>query len=143
LLADVVVQVARDSRPFGLLRPDQPASQMLTFSMTCRQCSLARANLLFGVLAFGDVDVASHIAGKATISSVLRDPRCQKPSVVPVGMAQSILQEEGLPRFERRHVRVKAPLDVLGMDKVQPAVLSQLFERPARQLLAEAVEIVE
>ena len=29
------------------------------------------------------------------------------------------------------------------MDEVQPALLSQLFERPARQLLAEAIEIVE
>ena len=58
-------------------------------------------------------------------------------------MAQAILQEKRLPRFERRHVRAKAPVDILRMDKVQPAVLSQLFERPTRQLLAEAIEIVE
>jgi hypothetical protein len=37
----------------------------------------------------------------------------------------------------------QAPVDILWMDKVQPALLSQLFERPARQLLAEAIEIVE
>ena len=143
LLADIVVQVPRDPRPFDFLRPDQPAGQILNLLMTRLQCRLACENPILGVLPFGDVDVASHVAGEAAVPSVLRNPRSQKPSVLAVGVAQSILQEERLPRFERRHVRVKAPLDVLGMDKVQPAVLSQLFERPAGQLLAEAVQIVE
>ena len=143
MLADVVVQVSRDSRPLDFLRPDQAAGQMPKFLMVCLQCRLARANPIFGVLPFGDVDVAADIAGEIAISSVLRDPRSQKPSVLAVGVAQSILQEEGFPRLERRRVGVQGPLDVLGMHKVQPAVLSQLFERPTRQLLAEAVQIVE
>ena len=143
LLTDIVVQVPRNPRPFDFLRPNQPAGQILNLLMTRLQCRLACENPIFGVLPFGDVDVASHVAGEAAVPSVLRNPRSQKPSVLAVGVAQSILQEERLPRFERRHVRVKAPLDVLGMDKVQPAVLSQLFERPTRQLLAEAIQIVE
>ena len=143
LLADVVVQVPRDPRPLDLLRLDQPAGQILNLLMTRLQCSLARANPIFGVLPFGDVDVAADIAGETAVPSVLRNPRRQEPSVIAVGVAQAILQEEWPPRFERRHVRAKAPVDILWMDKVQPAVLSQLFERPARQLLAVAIEIVE
>ena len=111
--------------------------------MTRLQCGLAFANPIFCVLPFGDIDVAAHIAGVTAVRSVLRHPRRQKPPVLAVGVAQSILQEEWPPRFERRHVRGQAPVDVLWMDKVQPAVLSQLFERPACQLLAEAIEIVE
>ena len=60
-----------------------------------------------------------------------------------VGVAQSILQEERPPRLERRHVCGEASVDIVGVDEVQPAVLSQLFEGPARQLLTEAIQIVE
>ena len=95
-----------------------------------RQRRLARAHPIFGVLPFGDIDVASHRASERPVPSVLRNARGQKPSVVAVGVAQSILQVERPPGVERRGIGVNAPLDVLGMDKVQPAVLSQLV-RPA------------
>ena len=143
LLADVVVQVPRNPRPFDLLRPDQPARQILNLLTTRFERSLARAYPIFGLLPFGDVDVAADIAGVTAVRSVLRHARRQKPPVIAVGVAQPVLQEKGPPRFERRHVLAEAPVDILRMDEVQPAVLSQLFERPARQLLAEAIEVVE
>src|SRR4029079_13490615 len=89
LLADVVVQVPRDSRPLDLLRLDQPPGQKLNFLMTRLQCHLTRANPIFGVLPFGDVDVAADITGETAISSVLRKPRSQKPSELAVRVAQS------------------------------------------------------
>jgi hypothetical protein len=129
--------------PLDLLRPDQATGQILNLLTARFERSLARANSIFGVLPFGDVDVAADIAGVAAVRSVLRNPRSQKPPVLAVGVTQSILQEEWPPRFERGHVRAEAPVEIFRMDEFQPAVLSQLFERPARQLLAEAVDVVE
>ena len=94
LLADVVVQVARDPRPLDLLRPDQPPGQRLNLLMTRLQCRLARANPIFGVLPFGDVDVAADIAGETAVRTVLRNARRQQPSVTAVSVAKAILQEE-------------------------------------------------
>jgi len=111
--------------------------------MTRLECRLARANPILGVFPFSDIYVAANIAGETSVPSVLRNARRQKPSVIAVGVAQSILEKEWPPRFEGRHVRGQTPVDILWMDKVQPAVFSQLFDRPTRQLLAEAVQIVE
>ena len=111
--------------------------------MTCCQSSLSLEDPIFGALAFGDVDVAADIADETAIAPEPRDPRGQEPSVFAVGVAQSILEDEWPPRFERRHVGGQAPVEIVWMDEVQPAVLAQLFERPAGQLFAEAVEIIQ
>src|SRR4051794_15968369 len=107
------------------------------------ECSLARADPIFGVLALGDVDIAAKIAGVAAVGRVLGNPRSEEPSVLAVGVTQSILQVKWLPRLERRRICGEASVDILWMDEVQPAVLSQLFERAARQLHAKAIEVVE
>ena len=64
----------------------------------------ALANPLFGIPAFGDVDVAADVTREAAVRSILRNARGQNPSVGAVGSAEPVLQEEWRARLERRDV---------------------------------------
>ena len=134
LLAHVVVQVARDPRPLGVLGLDQPAGQVLDLPMADLEGGPTLAHPVFGVPAFGDVDVAADVTREAAVPSILRNARGQKPSVGAVGSAESVLQEECRARLERANVGSDEVVEVIRMDDVQPAFLAQLLERQPREL---------
>ena len=143
LLAHVVVQVARDSRPLGILGLDQPAGQVLDLPVADLEGGPALANPLFGVLALGDVDVDADVTRKTASRPIHRDPRGQHPSVRAVGAAHPVLHEEGPARLDRRNVDAGSGLPVIRMHGVQPALVQQLLDRQPRELRAEAVDVVE
>ena len=143
LLAHVIVQVSGNARALGILRLDQPAGQMLRLLMTLRQCGLALADSVLGVPPLGDVHIAADIPGKAAIRAVLRNARRHQPPVAAVGVANAVLHEEWLARFERGPIGVQAAVQVLRMDTVQPALVQELFERPSRELHTRVIEEVQ
>ena len=65
LLAQVVVQVARDPRPLDFLGRDQPSGQILNLLMAGLQDRLVLAHRLFGALPFGDVHLGPDQALQA------------------------------------------------------------------------------
>ena len=143
LLTQVVVQVAGDAGPLGVLRFDQPAGQVLDLLITCFQHDAGLTNPVFSLLAFGDVDAAADVTVKAAVDAVLRNARRQHPSVRAIGSAETEFKQEGSPRLEGRDVDAHAGLYVLRMDEAQPAFVQQLFERDSRELHTEGVYEVE
>src|SRR5207249_9165718 len=51
LLADVVVQLTRDARPFGLLGPEQPPAQIADSIVACAQLCLTSTRQRLGLAA--------------------------------------------------------------------------------------------
>ena len=143
LLADVVVQVARDPRSLDLLSPNQPAGQILNLLMTRLQFGLARASPIFGVLSFGDVDVAADIARKTAVSQVPRNAGRQQPSVATVGVAKAVLRAKRPACVDCGDVDADAAIKVVGMDGIQPAVVEQLLEWQTRKSRASEIQEVQ
>jgi hypothetical protein len=77
---------------------------------------------------------AYRVPGRRTITST---------AIFGSSSRRSDSPSPGSAQFVIGRARGQTPVDILWMDKVQPAVVSQRFERPTRQLLAEAVQIVE
>ena len=55
LLADVVVQFARDARPLGFLRGDQPAGEIADPGVAAAKLRLALEDALFGLTALSSM----------------------------------------------------------------------------------------
>src|SRR5688572_26862134 len=107
------------------------------------QRGLALAHAVLRAFPFTDVEVATDVASKSAVGSVLRNRRRHQPSVSAVGMPKAVLQQEWSACFKRRHVRGEAALQVLWMNAIQPPVARQLLERVSGELRDRAIEVVE
>ena len=134
LLADVVVQVARDPRPLGVLGLDQPAGQVLDLAIARLERGPALTNPIFGLPALGDVDDAADVARVAAVGCELRDTRVEHPSVRAVSPAQTVLHDERRTRLDRRIVDAKGRAQVFRMGNVHPAVVPHLLDRQPHEL---------
>ena len=99
------MQIARDSRPFGLLCRDQPARQVLDLGVAGAQAGFVLADRFLGALTLRDVNFRPDNAERGAIrpshDGAFRDAPPQ--TTVPVG--QTMLQ------FERVGPAVDAFLD--------------------------------
>ena len=59
LLADVIVQLARDPRPFGFLRVQQPRAKIADAFVAAAQLEFAAPHLFFGLTPPGPLDAAA------------------------------------------------------------------------------------
>src|SRR5215469_8783090 len=77
-----------------------------------------------------DVGAGADVPKKRAIASVSWDSRVINPAICAVTIAKSILHPECLPGVEVRDVRFQAPIKILSMNSLGPAV-SQLLRHAA------------
>ena len=127
LLTHVVVQVACNACPFGILGFNQAPGQMVNLS-------LAREQRLFRLLALGDIEAAADVTGVAAIRFILRNAGIQNPPVDAVSSSDAVLHQERPASFDRWDINTQNAIDVVRMDSLQPTVSEQLLQRHSREL---------
>src|ERR1700751_472510 len=102
------MKFSRNTGTFLLLRVDQPAAHA--------------GKGLFGQLALGNIYARPDVAGKGTLRTEPRYTNIDNPSIRSVVAAEPILHPETFPAIEGTRIDIQAFLQIVGVNKVCPAV---------------------
>ena len=97
------------------------------------------AKLRLGSSLVRDVDAAPEISGKL-VASVERCAVVEDVPVLAVVPAQSVHHAEGLSCVEGRGVNFEAPIEIVFMDALGPAIAEFLLHAPADEIEPRLVE---
>ncbi len=119
-LVDVVVQLARNSASFFLLRFRQPPAHP--------------GRSFFGEFAIRDIDTRAYVTSKRTVAPESWHSGIENPAVLAVMPPHSVLHFERLACIERLYIGVQARRRVFRVDPFCPPVSKFRRKRPALSL---------
>src|SRR5712692_1135960 len=83
------------------------------------------------ILPLSEINTAPDVAGELAVREEARHAVIEKPAILPIRFAQAIFQLKRLSPVEGLYIRLQAPVEVLRMHAVRPAVPPFLLQRPA------------